>query len=205
MILPANHGKMGVTNDAGRGAATPTGSTACQEARSMTKMIPVADRFALVDDEDYPNLARHRWYLTEKGYAVRMTKADDGVEARTLRMHREVLRAPGGVEVDHVSGDKLDNRKSNLRLAGAGDNQKNCKKHKGAHGVATHSLYKGVTWDKSTGSWKAQISSGGERYNLGRFSDELEAARAYDEAARARHGEYARVNFPLFGEQGCRG
>jgi hypothetical protein len=66
------------------------------------------------------------------------------------------------------------------------------------------SNYRGVSWDKSTHKWQAQIQYDGKLHHLGRFEDEEEAARAYDRAARAQHGEKAQLNFPAEGESGSR-
>ena len=62
------------------------------------------------------------------------------------------------------------------------------------------SRYKGVCWDAARGKWVAQIRANGPKLNLGGFANEGDAARAYDEAARRLHGEFARVNFPREGE-----
>jgi hypothetical protein len=66
------------------------------------------------------------------------------------------------------------------------------------------SKYQGVSWDKSSNKWVASIRCDGKRHSLGRFEDEEKAARAYDRAARAHHGEKARLNFPTEGERGSR-
>jgi hypothetical protein len=92
-------------------------------------------------------------------------------------------------QVDHVNGDRADNRISNLRLASNSQNKMNAAAHKDAR-----SKYTGVFWEKSRGKWRAQISSGGLRRHLGLYDSEVTAAAAYDLAAKDMHGEFARLN-----------
>jgi hypothetical protein len=70
--------------------------------------------------------------------------------------------------------------------------------------AAAGSKYRGVTWEKSNNKWKAAIYYDGKKHCLGYFEDEEEAARAYDQTARAQHGEKAQLNFPAEGESGSR-
>lgn len=92
--------------------------------------------------------------------------------------------------VDHINGNPLDNRRSNLRITDKRGNAQNSAKHKDAS-----SYFKGVTWDKSRRKWMVQIVIDGVRTHLGRFAIEEDAARAYDEAAKQHFGEFARCNF----------
>jgi hypothetical protein len=91
--------------------------------------------------------------------------------------------------VDHINGNKLDNRPANLREASNGQNIANSKSRAGSS-----SEHLGVCWSKSHGKWVANITSDGVNYYLGIFDDELTAAEAYNEAAQMLHGEYARPN-----------
>lgn len=158
--------------------------------------------WAIVDRED-ADLAELRWSVDREGYARRTTLGADtpsghGVE----RLHRSVLARAidrplnRQEQCDHISGDRLDNRRVNLRVATLGQNAVN----RTARG---ESLYLGV--NRSRNNWRAQIvplGSGrrGRQLFLGRFATEEDAARAYDRAAREYHGEYARLNFPDGGE-----
>ncbi|MDD5010925.1 MAG: AP2 domain-containing protein [Phycisphaerae bacterium] len=151
---------------------------------------PVEARYAKVDPEDYEKLAEDDWqYYENKSknrYAVQM-------EVRKIvYMHRVIMNAPAGYLVDHRNGDGLDNRKSNLRLATQAENSRNKRKTK----KAVTSKYKGVSLRKKENKWVAHIDYQGRRIHLGFFKNEEDAAKAYDEAAKLYHGEFASLNFP---------
>lgn len=152
------------------------------------KLIPLTNSSlsAMVDDEDYRYLSETRWQFNN-GRAYRWEKD------HAVYMHREVLNAPKGKQVDHINHNKLDNRKSNLRLANQHQNSANTavlarKKH------GASSRFKGVTWQKDRRKWAAQIKVHYHEFPLGRFDDEVEAARAYDAAAKLHFGRFACVN-----------
>jgi hypothetical protein len=99
-------------------------------------------------------------------------------------------------EIDHVNGDKADNRMDNLRLAARSENCQNA-----AIRSDNTSGYKGVTFRKSSGKWIAQIAINGKRLHLGCFPSAEDAAHAYDAAARQYHGKFCCVNFPSRNER----
>jgi hypothetical protein len=101
------------------------------------------------------------------------------------------MNPPPHLLVDHRNNNSLDNRRANLRLATHAENCYNRPKIR----TKTSSRYIGVYFEKSTGKWTAKIRVNGKRLWLGRFNSELEAALAYDAAARKYHGEFARTNF----------
>jgi len=149
---------------------------------------------AIVDDEDYDWLSGYKWfalyYLSVKSFrAVRGTW--DGKKKRTILMHRIILNAPQGKQVDHINHDTLDNRKNNLRIVTSQQNHFNRRSDRN-----TSSRYKGVSWNKNKHKWKAYIARGGKSYHLGCFKNEKTAALAYDKAALKLFGEYALINFP---------
>lgn len=155
------------------------------------KTIPVGSAVALVDDADYERLARYRWSLNQ-GYAQRTVRAPDGWRSVSY-MHREVMGlGPMGkdrIQVDHISQDRLDNRRTNLRLVTQGENQQNrTTRSRSRTGV------RGVSVTRS-GRFRAMVCVGGQvafRQNF-RTLDEASAAVA---AARARlmtHAPEARV------------
>lgn len=142
--------------------------------------------FALVDAADYPTLSAHKWSLSRArlGYAVR--KATANGKAAFVKMHNAVLAPPPGLEVDHINGDTLDNRRCNLRLATRRQNIANRR-------PTASSGFKGVYRHKS--GWAARIRLQGRLQYLGTFPSPDLAARAYDAAASAEWGEFAFQNF----------
>lgn len=156
----------------------------------MSKSIPLTrGRSTLVDDADYPWLVQWKWHYTASGYAASTVRTNG--DMTYLYMHRLLLDPQPGQHVDHINGDKLDNRRANLRLVDIAQNQHN--RRPNAHSA---SGYKGVCWHRNEGRWQVRIQAYGQRICLGYFDDEVEAALAYDAAARQLHGEYARLNFP---------
>jgi hypothetical protein len=150
-------------------------------------------QFTILDQEDYYKLSKFRWYIKGsfgKFYAARNYKYDSR-QTKTVSMHREIMNAPRGLLVDHRNRDGLDNRRENLRLATYSQN--NCNKAKRKN---TSSRFIGVCFNKLNKRWGVNIKPQGKRIFLGYFDNEIDAARAYDEAAKKYHGEFARLNLP---------
>lgn len=147
---------------------------------------------ALVDDEDYERVAKHKWHVhIVKGrpYASRHIVVRTGVY-RQLLLHRFIMKPPKGLQVDHENHNGLDCTRKNLRLCTNTQNNQNKPKDK-----KNKSGFKGVGWSKQKQKWRVRIAFDGHQKEIGCFDDLLEAARAYDEAAKQYHGEYAYLNF----------
>ena len=144
---------------------------------------------AIVDDEDYDWLNDFNWYYAKAGYAARgIRNRKEGWQKKIL-MHREIMNASIGKEVDHINGDGLDNRRSNLRLATHAQNIRN-----GKHRTNNTSGYKGVFWQKDHKKWCARIMIDYKPKHLGYFNTPEEAAQAYNEAAIEYSKEFGRLN-----------
>lgn len=109
--------------------------------------------------------------------------------SKDIRMHRQIMGEPEGMEVDHSDNNGLNNQKSNLRIATHWQNLANRALQKN-----NTSGYRGVSWSKQAKKWWAQIYVDSKTVHLGLFDDVKEAARAYNEAAIERYGEFARLN-----------
>ncbi len=150
-------------------------------------------QYAKVDPEDFETLNQFKWCAAkdyDTFYAIRFARTANNKKT-TVKMHRQIMNAKKTDIVDHKNHDGLDNRKKNLRIATASQNNANRKRGKN-YGT---SKYKGVIKDTSSGKWRAGISYNGKHIHLGMFDDEIEAAKAYDEAAKKYYGEYAVLNF----------
>jgi hypothetical protein len=158
------------------------------------RRIPLGEGYwTFVDPDIYYRLSGFNWTIYGNGqkfYATRFIDAGPG-KTKPLRIHREIMNAPPGVLVDHRDGNTLDNRRANLRLATHSQNSCNRRKRKN-----TSSRFIGVYFDKYRQCWGACIRYHGKNIWLGRFDSEIDAALAYDAAARIYHGQFARLNFP---------
>jgi hypothetical protein len=149
-------------------------------------------KYAIVDQKDFYWLNTFEWLVKQNNgisYAVRFDNhCDNG--PKLLSLHREIMNAPPGLLVDHRNNISLDNRRDNLRLATRSQN--NCNKPKRKNAA---SRFIGVIFLKNRNKWAAQIKYHGKKIWLGCFVNEIDAAKAYDAAARKYHGEFARLNF----------
>ena len=146
-------------------------------------------RVALVDPQSWNKVAGYRWYIHKGGWVCGF-KNDDAF----VKLHQVILPPRKGKYPDHKDGNKLDNRKQNLRLATKSQNAQNSRKR--FHKNAT-SKYKGVGLNKRVNLWQVRIKPPGKvpRRSIGYFKSQVVAARAYDAAARKYFGRFARTNF----------
>lgn len=146
-----------------------------------------------VDDSDFAWLNKNKWFANGKYpfvdfYAMRAGLFSDGERKnKKILMSREIMQCPKGFVVDHINGDTLDNRRSNLRICTFGQNVVNNKTRNNQVG------YKGV-YVGYKGKFRAMICSKGKRIWLGEHPTAKCAARVYNEAAKKYHGEYANLN-----------
>lgn len=143
---------------------------------------------ALIDEADYELVSQYRWRAHSAGsglyYAIQGARD-------TNSMHRLIMSPPDNMQVDHINGDGLDNRRSNLRIATSSQNHANRKRLL----RVKSSVYRGVTWHKAAGKWQAAIKANQAFHYLGVYESEEDAARAYDRAAMIYFGEFANTNF----------
>ena len=144
------------------------------------------------DESDLDIVNNHTWHIDDYGYPC--TRIDN----KNHRLTRMLLSPTENEYVDHINGNPRDNRRTNLRIAQCVDNQRNMR-------IPKHNTsgYKGVTFSKEKNRYKAQISINDKTKHIGYFDNPEDAAQAYDTAARFLYGEFACVNFPQSGEQGC--
>lgn len=150
-----------------------------------------AGLYAVVDAADLPLVQGHRWYVTRtphSTYAHTTVTGSDGKQ-KTVKIHQLLL--PDAPQVDHIDHDGLNNRRSNLRAATHAENRRNSRTNKN-----NTSGFKGVSWHKVSGKWRAKVGShgSGTYVNLGLFETAEDAARAYDRAAEQEFGEFALTN-----------
>lgn len=151
----------------------------------MTKEIELTQGYvAIVDDEDYEEISKHKWYAKKcrnKVYAV---------SGSHIYMHVLIMLPSDGVIIDHRDGNGLNCTRGNMRYATYSQNGLNRGKS-----VDNTSGYKGVSFNKARGKWQVRISINGTETHIGLFDNVEDAARAYDRAALEFHGEFASTNF----------
>lgn len=174
-------------------------SRACQykpreaEIHGKVAHVPLAgtDQYAVVDVADLPLVAGYNWQrLKAKNSRL---YANAATEHGRVTMHRLLMDFPEGASIDHADNDGLNNRRSNLRIATAGENELNKGKRKQA---GLTSKYKGVYKPSSYPKWRVRVAN----EHGGVFEHEKDAALAYDRLARLRYGEYALTNQQLYPE-----
>jgi hypothetical protein len=159
------------------------------------KHIPLTKGYVtLVDDDDFDELSKHKWCVCVvkpgRPYAYRRCP----ITRKNIAMHRQILKAPDGFDVDHKNRNTLDNQRSNIRIATRAQNRANTGPNQNSK-----TGYKGVRYVRAATKrpFIAFIRNGNYRH-IGSFADPAEAARAYDAEARKLWGEFAFQNFPNF-------
>lgn len=135
----------------------------------------------LVDKKFFLEVSKFVWYINKAGYA-----ANDSLPRKT--MHRLVMAFPKE-NVDHVNGNKLDNRLTNLRLCNQSQNSANSRRKS-----TNKSGFKGVSWNKKYSKWEAYLTKNYKHIFLGYFNTKVEAAKAYNLTAKKEFGKFAKIN-----------
>lgn len=145
----------------------------------------------LIDAIDLPLVERWNWFASINSqlqpYAVR--RSYDVTPSKVIRLHRIILDAPEWLDVDHIDGNTLNNRRSNLRLATRSQNCQNQKVN-----ASNLSGLKGVSWRESRKKWQAQIMRNYKKYYLGLFDTPEAAYSAYCIASKSLHGHFGRTS-----------
>lgn len=151
----------------------------------MRKIKLTKGKYALVDAEDFEYLNQWKWSF-DGSYAVRgryLGKKIEKYKYEKIYLHRVINKTPKGFETDHINGNKLDNRKINLRSAKRSLNNIN------RHGQRNNtSGVQGVYWDSSTRKWRAEIGFCKKNIKLGRFINIQDAKIAREQAERRYYG-----------------
>ena len=142
----------------------------------------------VIDDKDFEKIKGYKWIYGVGNRYVGANVYNKGNRKQIL-LHRFIMSTPKGLHTDHINGNKLDNRKCNLRICTPSQNQMNSRKN-----ITKSSKYKGVSWFKRDSCWRAYISTKGKQFHLGYFKSEKNAAKAYNKKARKLFGIYSFLN-----------
>ena len=152
------------------------------------KKVPIhRSSYAIIDDEDYIEISKYKWRADGFGYPI--TNLKIGKMWTTISLHRLLMNAKNGEQVDHKNRNILDNRRNNLRKCDNAQNRQN-------KGVQSNnsSGFKGVYFHKRDKKYRAKLMANGKIVLEKCFDSKIEAAKAYNEAAKKYHGEYAFLN-----------
>ncbi len=157
------------------------------------------EKIPTIIDEVDASFFKDTWTGSDNGngiiYVHRKTKKGEGGKPRKIYLHRALTGATEDEFVDHINRNPLDNRRSNLRIVSRSINNINRGKNKTWKGRPTSSAYRGVSWNKKMKMWQAYVWCN-KSMHLGYFTEEDDAARAYDVRVYELRGEYAYLNFP---------
>lgn len=161
------------------------------------KTIPLTQGMvAIVDDDDWLYLSKHKWCYAHGGYASRGVCSQlangrkDRKRIKAIYMHRVIMNPPDGLQIDHINGNKIDNRKVNLRFATMAENMRNRKiQSNNTTGFA------GVAFDKRyRKKYFGRIRTNGVTTRTRMFSTASEAFDAKMEIIQQLHGEFTNLD-----------
>ena len=139
-----------------------------------------------IDGESFEKINKYTWYIQKIGKNYYVASRTSG---KFVYMHRLIMGYPENKCIDHINGNGLDNRIENMRICTHAENQRNQRIQK-----PKSSKYKGVYFNKQYKKYMSKIMINNKTINLGIFDNELDAAKAYNEAALKYHGEFACLN-----------
>lgn len=158
------------------------------------KKIPLTQGlYARVGAQDYAWIGQWKWTADRRKhydlwYAVRVIKREDGKWGKKIYMHRLILQALPGQEIDHKDNDGLNNTRKNLRFATRAENNHNTRMR-----ISNTSGFKGVSWDKNMNLWQAKITIRRQQIHLGRYDSPQDAYAAYCQASKHYHKDFGRI------------
>ena len=152
----------------------------------MKKLRLTNGKYTLIDSEVHKSISAFSWNCSRNGYACRAAKI--GNKWTRVYMHRELARTPKGMSTDHINGNRLDNRKKNLRVC---THSENCKNR--GNRIDNKTGYKGV-FPYGNGRFRVKIKLDGKMLHVGLYDTADQAARAYNRKAKELFGKYARLN-----------
>lgn len=156
---------------------------------SVIHLIGKRGGFTVVDTELLERLSKFKWKLDKEGYVSRWWM-DSSRKQHAEYLHIVVNGTPKGLQTDHRNGYKIDNTRRNLRTCTNAQNHANIAKQQ----TGTSSRWKGVSWHRHSGKWRAHITVNQRHKHLGVFHDERSAAQAYNTAAVKFFGDFAHLN-----------
>lgn len=143
---------------------------------------------AVIDAADVSLVEGWNWCALVRPKSVYAMRFSEGAEKKTILLHRVIAGTPEGMDTDHIDGNGLNNRRSNVRVATKGQNM-----HNQRLSSANTSGVKGVSWVKRRQKWQAQICANGKRVGLGYYDTIADAGQAYADASAKMHGEFGRL------------
>lgn len=160
----------------------------------MNKISLTRNMFSIVSDEWFTHLNKWKWFAmrnktSKTFYAARHQWVHGKRTSKRIYMHRVIMNARPGEQVDHKDGNGLNNLESNMRIASHSQNSFNTGLSK-----SNSSGYKGVSWSKGMKKWRSRIRIQGKETIIGYFDNLIEAAKARNEATIKHHGEFAWLN-----------
>lgn len=162
----------------------------------MSKIKLTRGFFSLIDSEDLEKVSNHSWCIHKNGKQGKVYAAAR-INKSLFLLHRFILGINNKkIQIDHINGDTLDNRKLNLRICFQKENLRNSNKH-----LDSKNKYKGVFYNKRNKNWRSVICKDYKRYEIGSFKTQKEAAKAYDKKAIELFGKFAKLNFGVISEK----